>query len=107
MRPRGGGKGSPPLVTESKIFSIPFFGVISEFLKSPNDMMTRCVEDYGPVFTIPVSLAEARLRKKRIVIPSCPWFHLTLLPPTQTVVSQAHDLFDWTGGAVIVLQVER
>lgn len=56
LRPRGGGKGSPPLVTESKVFPmIPFVGVISEFLKSPNDMMTRCLKDYGSVFTIPVS----------------------------------------------------
>jgi hypothetical protein len=55
LRPRGGGKGSPPLVTESKVFPIPFVGVISEFLKSPNDMMTRCLKDYGSIFTIPVS----------------------------------------------------
>lgn len=55
LRPRGGGKGSPPLVTESKLVPIPFIGVITEFLKSPNDMMKRCVQDYGSVFTIPVS----------------------------------------------------
>jgi len=56
LRPRGGGKGSPPLVTESKVFPmLPLVGVISEFLKSPNDMMKRCVKDYGSVFTIPVS----------------------------------------------------
>ena len=55
LRPRGGGKGSPPLVTESKVFPmVPFVGVISEFLKSPNDMMARCLKDYGSVFTIPV-----------------------------------------------------
>jgi len=54
LRPRGGGKGSPPLVTESKVIPIPFFGVIAEFLKSPNDMMKRCVQDYGSVFTIPL-----------------------------------------------------
>eukprot|EP00934_Nitzschia_sp_Nitz4_P003321 Nitzschia sp. Nitz4//scaffold169_size48518//7008//8556//NITZ4_007063-RA/size48518-snap-gene-0.57-mRNA-1//-1//CDS//3329538361//3311//frame0 len=54
LRPRGGGKGSPPLVTDSKVFPIPLVGVISEFMKSPNDMMTRCVKDYGQVFTIPL-----------------------------------------------------
>jgi len=63
LRPRGGGKGSPPLVTESKAFPyLPFVGVIAEFLKSPNDMMTRCLKDYGSVFTIPVSVTHRFLR---------------------------------------------
>jgi len=61
LRPRSGGKGSPPLVTESKMIPIPIFGVIAEFLKSPNDMMKRCLQDYGSVFTIPVSHFILRL----------------------------------------------
>ena len=55
LRPRGGGKGSPPLVTESKAVPLPLVGVICEFLKNPNEMMKRCYKDYGQVFTIPVS----------------------------------------------------
>ena len=54
LRPRGGGKDAPPLVTESSVVPLPFIGVVSEFLKSPNDMMRRCYNDYGKVFTIPV-----------------------------------------------------
>jgi hypothetical protein len=54
LRPRRAGSNIP-LVTESKLFGyLPFVGVLSEFLKSPNDMMKRCVADYGSVFTIPV-----------------------------------------------------
>jgi hypothetical protein len=54
LRPRGGGKNSPPLVT-SKVVPFPLVGVICEFLKNPNEMMKRCYKDYGQVFTIPVS----------------------------------------------------
>lgn len=56
LRPRRGGKDAPPLVTESKVVPFPLIGVIGEFLKSPNDMMKRCYDDYGQVFTIPVSM---------------------------------------------------
>ena len=55
LRPRGGGKDSPPLVTSSRVVPIPLLGVIAEFLKHPNNMMKRCYEDLGQVFTIPVS----------------------------------------------------
>ena len=55
LRPRGGGKNSPPLVTASTVVRIPLVGVIAEFLKNPNEMMKRCYNDYGQVFTIPVS----------------------------------------------------
>ena len=55
LRPRGGGKDSPPLVTSSTVVRIPLVGVIAEFLKNPNEMMTRCYKDYGQIFTIPVS----------------------------------------------------
>ena len=55
LRPRRNGSNTP-LVTESKVFGyLPFVGVISEFLKNPNEMMKRCYADYGSVFTIPVS----------------------------------------------------
>jgi len=54
LRPRSGGKDSPPLITASTVVRIPLFGVIAEFLKSPNDMMKRCYKNYGPVFTIPI-----------------------------------------------------
>ena len=57
LRPRGGGKDSPPLVTASTVVRIPLVGVIAEFLKNPNEMMKRCYNDYGHVFTIPVSRA--------------------------------------------------
>ena len=56
LRPRTGGKSAPPCVTSSKIVPIPLVGVITEFLKSPNDMMKRCYDDFGSVFTIPVSI---------------------------------------------------
>ena len=59
LRPRGGGKNSPPLVTASTVVRVPFVGVIAEFLKNPNEMMKRCYKDYGEVFTIPVSSAIA------------------------------------------------
>ena len=59
MRPRGGGKDSPPLVTASTVVRIPLVGVIAEFLKNPNEMMKRCYNDYGQVFTIPVSWVQS------------------------------------------------
>ena len=54
LRPRTGGKDAPPCVVTSTIVPIPIFGVLLEFLKSPNEMMKRCYRDYGSVFTIPV-----------------------------------------------------
>lgn len=56
LRPRGGGKDGPPMVLESPVFPIPVIGVILEFFVSPNTMVKRCYRDYGPVFTIPVSV---------------------------------------------------
>lgn len=35
LRPRSGGKNSPPLVTTSSVVPIPLVGVIFEFLKTP------------------------------------------------------------------------
>lgn len=65
LRPRYGGKNAPPLVTESSLFPVPFVGVLSEFLKSPNDMMRRCYNDYGQVFTIPVSATTANGKRQQ------------------------------------------
>lgn len=53
-----GSKDAPPLVTESKIVPIPIIGVIVEFFISPNKMIQRCYDDYGPVFTIPVRIFD-------------------------------------------------
>jgi hypothetical protein len=54
LRPRTGGKNAPPMVLSSTVVKLPLVGVLAEFLKSPNDMMKRCYQDYGSVFTIPV-----------------------------------------------------
>jgi hypothetical protein len=59
LRPRKGGKNAPPLVSESSVVPLPLIGVISEFLKSPNDMMRRCYKDYGQIYTIPVRSHQA------------------------------------------------
>jgi hypothetical protein len=65
LRPRGGGANAPPCVRESKRIPLPFVGVLTEFLKSPNEMMKRCYQDYGPVFTIPVrTIHYQRLRRR-------------------------------------------
>ena len=54
LRPRTGGKAAPPMVLSSTVVQLPLVGVLVEFLKSPNDMMRRCYQDYGSVYTIPV-----------------------------------------------------
>lgn len=54
LRPRRGGKNAPPTVVHSPVVPFPIVGVLAEFFKSPNTMIKRCYEDYGPVFTIPV-----------------------------------------------------
>jgi len=46
---------SPPVITTSPISSLPVVGTIIEFGKSPVKMVQRCYEEYGPVFTVPVS----------------------------------------------------
>jgi hypothetical protein len=54
LRPRRGNcKDAPPLVAVANN-NIPFIGILIEFFSSPNNMVQRCVKDYGPVFTIPV-----------------------------------------------------
>ena len=58
FRPRTkGGRCGPPIVTTSPVCGIPVIGTIVEFGKSPVKMVQRCYEDYGPVFTVPVSAA--------------------------------------------------
>ena len=88
LRPRRGGKDAPPLVTESKVVPFPLIGVIGEFLKSPNDMMKRCYDDYGQVFTIPVSMT--------LFI----WSNLEALRSTHTLLyvdfQPTNDIFDRT-----------
>ena len=55
-RPRSkGGATGPPLVTTSPVCPIPVIGTIIEFGQSPVKMVSRCYEQYGPVFTVPVS----------------------------------------------------
>jgi hypothetical protein len=57
LRPRRGHtKNPPPLVTFSKKYPVPLIGQLIEFFSSPHEMMKRCYNDYGPVFTIPVRL---------------------------------------------------
>ena len=46
----------PPVITRSPVSSLPVVGTIVEFGKSPVKMVQRCYEEYGPVFTVPVSL---------------------------------------------------
>ena len=56
LRPRTkGGKNGPPVVTTSPVCGLPVVGTIVEFGKSPVKMVKRCYDDYGPVFTVPVS----------------------------------------------------
>lgn len=56
LRPRRGGKNAPPLVTDyPSPVSVPFFGILIEFFSGPQKLIQRCVEEIGPVFTIPVS----------------------------------------------------
>mmetsp|Transcript_2114 Transcript_2114/g.4685 ORF Transcript_2114/g.4685 Transcript_2114/m.4685 type:complete len:125 (+) Transcript_2114:36-410(+) len=56
FRPRTkGGKAGPPVVTSSPVCGLPVIGTIVEFGKSPVKMVQRCYEEYGPVFTVPVS----------------------------------------------------
>ena len=54
LRPRRGNcKDTPPLVIHAKN-NIPFIGTLVEFFSSPNTMVQRCYNDFGPIFTIPV-----------------------------------------------------
>ena len=46
---------SPPIITTSPISKLPVVGTIIEFGISPVKMVQRCYEEYGPVFTVPVS----------------------------------------------------
>ena len=46
-------KDAPPMVKPRN--SIPLVGQIVEFGKGPLKMVQRCYEEYGPVYTVPVS----------------------------------------------------
>ena len=54
IRPRRGGSDAPPCVTSSPIVPIPILGMPLEFGLSPVKMITRCFQEYGRIFTIPV-----------------------------------------------------
>jgi hypothetical protein len=54
----GSNKNAPPMVLSSPVVKIPFIGQILEFGKSPVKMTKRCYDQYGPVFTIPVSSSK-------------------------------------------------
>lgn len=56
LRPRKGGSNAPPCVLSSPVVPIPLIGMALEFGKSPVKMITRCLNQYGAVFTIPVGL---------------------------------------------------
>jgi len=49
------GNNPPPVITTSPISKLPVIGTIIEFGISPVKMVQRCYEEYGPVFTVPVS----------------------------------------------------
>ena len=56
FRPRTkGGSTAPPVVTSSPVSKLPVIGTIVEFATSPVKLVQRCYDDYGPVFTVPVS----------------------------------------------------
>lgn len=44
---------APPMVKPNN--KIPLVGRIVEFGKGPLNMVQRCYEEYGPVYTVPVS----------------------------------------------------
>ena len=44
---------APPMIKSA--VKIPLIGQMIEFGKSPVKMVQRCYEEYGPVFTVPVS----------------------------------------------------
>ena len=54
IRPRTGGPNAPPTVLSSPVVPVPIFGMPFEFGLSPVKMITRCYQQYGSVFTIPV-----------------------------------------------------
>ena len=56
LRPRRAkNSDAPPMVLSSPVAKIPIIGPAIEFGLSPVKMTKRCYEQYGPVFTIPVS----------------------------------------------------
>jgi hypothetical protein len=45
---------APPMI--KSVVKIPLIGQIIEFGSSPIKMVERCYKEYGPVFTVPVSI---------------------------------------------------
>lgn len=81
LRPRTkGGKRGPPIVTSSPVCGIPVIGTIVEFGKSPVKMVQRCYEDYGPVFTVPVSRGSS-MATMTMAMRRCIPVDKYLLPP--------------------------
>ena len=80
LRPRTkGGQQGPPIVTSSPVSSLPVVGTIVEFGKSPVKMVQRCYEEYGPVFTVPVSCMEILLQFYHTVPTKSPYRKQTAL----------------------------
>ena len=113
LRPRGGGKDSPPLVTASTVVRLPLVGVIAEFLKNPNEMMKRCYKDYGQVFTIPVSSlpsnGPSELFSVFVIRSQVPYDRQSSLINYFLRVDfpQAHYFLDWPRGTVALFQIRR
>lgn len=56
LRPRKAHQSdAPPMVLSSPVVKIPLIGQAIEFGMSPVKMTKRCYDQYGPVFTVPVS----------------------------------------------------
>jgi len=57
IRPRHAKQSdAPPMVLSSPVVKIPLIGQVLEFGMSPVKMTKRCYDQYGPVFTVPVSV---------------------------------------------------
>lgn len=52
LLPKRVGKDAPPIVKSTS--SIPILGTALEFGASPMNMVRRCYEEYGPVYTVPI-----------------------------------------------------
>ena len=90
LRPRSSGlKDEPPLVRSSPAFPfVPFIGPAIEFGKSPVLMAKRCYEDYGPVFTVPVSLCI-----NAVIVISVTYYDFYFLPSRSHPVSLPPSFF--------------
>lgn len=77
-RPRSkGGSRGPPVVSSSPVVGVPVVGTILEFGRSPVKMVQRCYDEYGPVFTVPVSPSVCSF----LALPCCCEVVVFLPPP--------------------------